>query len=104
MSAAGSYGAVSGSISLDLDVLESTVNHRTTLGSSLTVLTIGSVDVPLPIHTQVIPINQSLADSFWSVGERPSIQRKRANLERALREYASIKQARIAPGKDTVRI
>ena len=98
LSAAGSNGVASGSIDLNLDVLESTVNHQTTLGRSLTVLTIGTVDVPLPIHTQVIPIDQALADSFWAVGERTSIQQKRTNLERALEEYASIKQAQIAPG------
>ena len=89
---------MTGSIALSIGVLDSTVSHSTTLGSSLTELTIGTVDAPLPIHTKVILIDQALADNFWAVGERTSIQQKRTNLERALREYASIKHAQIAPG------
>ena len=98
LSVGGSNGIVSGSIALNLSVLDSTVSHSTQLGSSLTDLTIGTVDVPWPIHVKVIPIDRALADSLWSVNERSSIGQKRTHLERALRDYAMNKQAQIAPG------
>ena len=101
MNVEGSNGIVTGSVSLNLNILDSTVSHSTQLGSSLTELTIGSVDVPLPIHTKVIPIDQAFADNLWSQSERTSysIASKRTNIERALRDYANNKQAQIAPGK-----
>jgi hypothetical protein len=99
VTASGNYGVASGSVSLNLDVLDSTVSHNTQLGSSMTQLTIGTIDIPLPIHTKVIPIDQALADSLWAQNERTVIQLKRGNLERALRDYATNKQAQIAPGK-----
>jgi hypothetical protein len=99
VAASGSYGAASGSVSLDLDVLDSTVSHNTQLGSSMTQFTIGTIEIPLPIHTKVIPIDQALADSLWAENERTVIRLKRGNLERALRDYATNKQAQIAPGK-----
>ena len=67
----------------------------TQLGSKFT---IGSVDVPLPIHVKVIPIDRAFADSLWSINEQPSIGQKRTHLERALRDYAVNKNAQIAPG------
>ena len=95
----GSYVVASGSVSLNLDVLDRTVNHNTQLGTSLTQLTIGTRDIPLPIHTKVIPIDQALADSFWAQNERAMIRVKRSNLEKALTDYATNKQAGIASGK-----
>ena len=89
---------MSGSIALDLSVLDSTVSQSTQLGSSLTEFTIGSVDVPLPIHVKVIPIDRAFADSLWSINEQPSIGQKRTHLERALRDYAMNKNAQISPG------
>ena len=101
VSAEASSGVVSGSVSLNFDVLDHTVNHNTNLGTSLTSLTVGTEQIPLPIHTKVIPIDQALSDSLWAENERSSIRQKRTNLERALRDYASNKQAQIAPGKVT---
>ena len=97
--ASGSYGVASGSVSLNLDVLDSTVSHSTQLGASLTKLTIGTIDIPLPIHTKVIPIDQALADSLWPQNERTVMRLKRSNLEKALTDYATNKQAVIASGK-----
>ena len=65
----------------------------------MTQLTIGTIDIPLPIHTKVIPIDQALADSLWAENERTMIRVKRSNLERALTDYATNKQAGIASGK-----
>ena len=97
--ASGGGIIVSGSVSLNLDVLDRTVNHNTQLGTSMTHLTIGTIDVPLPIHTKIIPIDEALADSLWPQNERTVIREKRNNLERALTDYAKNKLAGIASGK-----
>ena len=99
MEASGGGIKVSGSVSLNLDVLDRTVNHNTQLGTSMTHLTIGTIDVPLPIHTKIIPIDEALADSLWPQNERTIIREKRNNLERALTDYAKNKIAGIASGK-----
>ena len=61
-------------------------------------MTIGTQIEPLPTHISAVPIHQALEDNLWAVHERASIRQKRANLQRALREYARNRQAQIAPG------
>ena len=98
MTVGGSYGGASGSISLDINALDRSVNQNTQIGQSLTEITIGSESVPLPIHTKVVPILQALADNLWNASERTSIRQKKTHLRRALQGYASYKRAMIARG------
>ena len=98
MTVGGSYGGASGSISLDINALDRSVNQNTQIGQSLTEITIGSESVPLPIHTKVVPILQALADNLWNASERTSIRQKKTHLRRALQRYASYKRAMIAQG------
>ena len=96
MTGEGSSGGASGSVSLDVDLLDQLVSENTRLGDSLTEFMIGSEAVPLPIHTKVVPIIDALDDNLWAQNERASIQQKRTHLDKALREYATNIGAQIA--------
>ena len=72
----GHYGGGSGSISLDINALDRSVNQNTQIGESLTEFPIGSESVPLPIHTKVVPIVEALADNLWNANERTSIRQR----------------------------
>ena len=98
MSGGGTYGGRSGSFSLDINVLDRSVNQNTQIGQSLTEFTIGSESVPLPTHTKVVPIFEALVDNLWDASERTRIRQKKTHLHRALQGYASYKRAVIAPG------
>ena len=98
MSAGGGYGGASGSVSLDINKLDESVNSNTNIGSSLTHFTIGTVDVPLPIHVKIAPIDQTLTDTFWDQNERSVIRQKKTHMAKALTDYAENKRARIAAG------
>lgn len=95
----GEFGGVSGSVSLDINTLDQTVNENTNIGTSLTKFTIGTDDVPLPIYTKVVTIDEAMADTFWDESERSTISQKRVHLEKALTDYATNKQAHISDGK-----
>ena len=102
VSGGGSYGAGSGSFSLDINVLDQSVNQNTQIGQSLTEFTIGSESVPLPIHTKVVPIFEALVDNLWDASERTSIRQKKTHLRTALQGYASYKGAAIAQGSCSI--
>ena len=102
VSGGGSYGGGSGSFSLDIDVLDQSVNQNTQIGQSLTEFTIGSESVPLPIHTKVVPIFEALVDNLWDASERTSIRQKKTHLRTALQSYASYKRAVIAQGSCSI--
>ena len=93
-----SFGEGSGTISFDIDTLDQSVNTSTKIGHSLTNFTIGNESVPLPVHTKVIPIVEALADNLWDASEGTSIRQKKTHILRALQDYASNKNAVIAPG------
>lgn len=97
-SAGVSYLDASGSVSLDISVLDQSVNTNTHIGSSLIEITIGTDAQPVPIWTKIVPIVQALDDRLWASNERNIIQQKKAHLDRALREYATNKNAEIAQG------
>ena len=46
----------------------------------------------------MVPIVEALADNLWDSSERTSTHKKRTHILRALQEYASNKNAVIAPG------
>ena len=98
-SAGVSYLGGSGSVSLDIGVLDQSVNSNTHIGSSLIEITIGTDAQPVPIWTKIVPIIQALDDSLWASNESSSVRQKKAHLDRALREYATNRNARIARGK-----
>lgn len=98
VSAGVSYSGASGSVSLDISVLDRSVNTNTHIGSSLIEITIGTDAQPVPIWTKIVPIVQVLDDRLWASNERNIIQQKKAHLDRALREYATNKNAEIAQG------
>lgn len=100
MSAGGSYLGASGSLSLDIKTLDENVDENTQIGESLMSFTIGSADVPLPIHTKVVPIIEAMGNSFWDTNERDTygISQKRTHMDKALTDYATNKQARINAG------
>ena len=98
MSAGGGFGAASGSVSLDINKLDESVNSNTNIGNSLTHFTIGTVDVPLPIHVKLASIDQTLTDTFWDQNERSAIRQKKTHMTKALTDYARNKRAHISAG------
>ena len=99
VSVSGGYGGASASVSLDINALDESVDQNTQIGKSLKEFTIGSEDVPLPIHTKLVTIDEAMADSFWTDSERSMINQKRVHLEKALTDYAANKRAGIASGR-----
>ena len=99
VSVEGGYGGASASVSLDINALDQSVNENTNIGRSLKEFTIGTEDVPLPIHTKVVTIDEAMADSFWEENERTEIHQKRVHLEKALTDYAANKRAHVGDGK-----
>ena len=99
ISASASYGGASGSLSLDLNSLDQSVDESTNIGESLTKFTIGSKGVPLPISTELVPITEALEDVFWDADEMTEISQKRTNLEKALTDYPDNKGAYVDAGK-----
>ena len=95
----GGYGGASTSVSLDINALDQLVNQNTNIGTSLGEITIGSEDVPLPIHTKVVAIDEAMADSFWEDNERTVMHQKRMHLKKALTDYTANKQAHVNEGK-----
>ena len=102
MSAGGGYGGASGSVSLDINTLDESVNSNTNIGNSLTHFTIGTADVPLPIHVKLAAIDQTLTDTFWNQDERSVIRDKKRHLAKALTDYATNKRAHISAGLHTI--
>ena len=98
MSAEGGYGGASASLSLDVNVLDETVNENTNIGESLTEFTIGSEHVPLPIHVKVVPIIEAMAETLWDTSEIPEVRQKKTHLEKALTDYAENKRAHVSDG------
>ena len=95
----GDYSGVSGSISLNIETLDKTVDTNTRIGESLTQFKIGSEDVPMPIKIQLVTIDKVMASSFWDDSEWSEINQKRTHLHRALLNYAANKEAHIADGR-----
>lgn len=98
MTIGGGYGGVSGSISLNIDTLDESINVNTKIGESFTSYDIGTEEIPAPIKIKLVAIDEAMASSFWDDSERSEINRKRTHLCRALFNYANNKGARIAKG------
>ena len=82
-----------------MDKLEESINENTEIGNSLIQFTIGSRDVPYPIHTELVPIDEALADVFWDNSERDTIRQKKIHLAKALTDYATNKGAVVPDGR-----
>ena len=95
------YGVGSASVSIDVDTLDETVNENTVIGESMRRFTIGSREVPYPIHTKQVPIIEALADIFWDNSERNMIHQKKVHLDKALTDYATNKGAVVRDGRHT---
>ena len=65
VSAEAGYGGVSAKLSLDINILDKTVNENTNIGESLTEVVVGTESVPLPIHLKVVPIVEAMAKTLW---------------------------------------
>lgn len=98
MTIGGGYGGASGSISLNIEILDESINANTRIGESLTYYEIGREDVPAPIKMKLVSIDEAMASSFWDDSERSEINQKRTHVCRALFNYATNKGARIADG------
>lgn len=94
----GSYGRASGSVSVDINTLNQRVNENTNFRTNTQEFTIGSQNVPLPIHIKIVPISIALSDKLWSSPSLRVIRLKKANMIKALNDYAANRQARIDAG------
>ena len=99
VSASGSFGGASASLNLDINTLSESVDKNTRIGNSLVQLTIGSNEVPLPIHVKLVTIDNALTSSLWGASERSEINQKKTHLIKALTDYATNKGAGIAAGR-----
>lgn len=86
---------------LDSSKLNNEIKSNTSMGTLSSHFTLGlEADHPAPNHIKAVSILKAFKDNFWTVHQRESlgIQKKRANLERALEGYVEYKKARISPG------
>lgn len=65
-------------------------NSDTKLSSQVTQFNIGSKDNPYPIYITLMDISDTLKQQYWSrnVYRRYRVIRKKANLQKALEDYA----------------
>ena len=100
-SVGGRYGAFRASASFSMKNLNENINHNTKLGKSLIKFTIGSRNVPLPIHIKLMPITKAL-DRIWWGGfsglRRDKINLKQKNLAKAVKDYPRYVRAKINKG------
>ena len=97
VSAGGSVGysgvLASGSVSVNVDTLNERVTTNSMFGSELNTLTIGTMEIPLPIKMRLRPIYEALDEEYWTnlpagaTYESLSIKKKMANLQMAFVEY-----------------
>ena len=96
-----SYGRGSASVSIDVNTLDQRVNQNTRIGRQMEGFTIGTQEVPLPIHVKVVPISIALNDHLWDEASLTVIRRKKVHMKKALVDYPANKRARISAGKYT---
>jgi len=85
----------SGSVSIDINVLNEQVSQSTEFGSKQTTFNIGTEDIPLPIKMKMKPIYRALEQVYW--GNLPGgatysslrIATKKTHLEKAFSDYKS---------------
>ena len=81
--------------------LNQNINQNTKLGKSVIKFTIGSRDVPLPIHLELVPITKALDKIWWgnlTEWKRDKIDQKQRNLAKALKDYPRNVHAKINKG------
>lgn len=91
----GNFNGFGGSLDLDIGSLKIDSRSSNNFGSRVTSFNIGTERSPVPITLKLIPISDALRQEYWSQLERTSksyrrlkIAAKRANLMRALEDYA----------------
>ena len=100
-SLSGRYGTFTASASFGMKNLNQNINQNTKLGESVTEFTIGSRDIPLPIHLELIPITKALDKIWWgnlTEWKRDKIDTKQRNLAKALKDYPKNVHAKINKG------
>ncbi len=97
----GSYGRGSGSVSVDVNTLNQKAAQASNLGTKTQEFTIGTAAVPQPIKLKIVPITVALSDNLWSRPSRRVIRLKKANMIKALNDYAANKRARINAGRSS---
>ncbi len=98
MKVGAGFGKFSGSISIDVNTLNENINQNTAIGRETQVFTIGSREIPLPLHVKVVPITVALNDQLWAIASRNVLRKKRANMIKALNDYPKNKNADIGAG------
>lgn len=98
-SVGGGYGGATASVGLSLRDVNENIDQVASLGTSRRHFTIGSREVPLPIHLKLIPITKALDKIWWGGRRRKKIAKKQRNLAKALRDYPRNVNASINEGR-----
>ncbi|XP_071492859.1 uncharacterized protein [Diadema antillarum] len=65
LSAGGSYGGFSASLSVNMDTFNSQMNSGTSFGSEYSSYTVGSTSLNEPISLTMMTMNEAFDDAFW---------------------------------------
>ena len=87
----GSYSGFGGSLDLDISKLNFNSRNSSNFGSKVTSFRIGTSRTPYPISFELVDISDTLLPVYWTQNGNYrdlNIAGKRANLIRALEDYA----------------
>lgn len=86
-SVGGGYKGVNANLGFSIKTINENIDQKTNLGEEIGRSTIGSPDIPLPIHLDLRLITEALDKVWWRGGEEWSRIKKQKNLMRALKRY-----------------
>ena len=105
-SVGGGYGGATASVGFSIKDVNQNINQLANSRTSQQRFTIGSREVPLPIHLKLIPITKALDKIWWGARgwRRKRIAKKQRNLAKALRDYPRNVNASINEGNAIIII
>lgn len=95
MSASGGYGGFSASLSVDINKFKESTTDTANFTENKVVFSSGGPDMPEPIKVKLMPIDNAVEDSFFSVLDQQyrceNLAQRRGNVKKILQEYPQIK-------------
>ena len=91
MSASGGYGGFSASLSVDINRFKESTTDTSSFTENRVVFSSGGPDMPEPIKVRLMPIDNAVEDSFFSVLDQQyrceNLAQRRGNVQQILKEY-----------------
>ena len=110
VSVSGGYGGATGSVSVDVNKFEESEQTNKEFGEQQLIYNIGGDDLPEPIQTELMGIEETLQPKFWSnldeLTTKPACSRMSKtklgkflkNMRKAIKEYPGRKGVKRATG------